>query len=382
MRSIPAIVGPAALAAAALAAALAAEPSTPEAGARLDSVRAEIARLEREVAALSGKERGVLDELNRLDASLRLGSARLEEVGLRLSRAARGIAERERSIDGLRAGQDERRRYLAFRVREMYKLGPGMAVRRALGGEEVAGYLAGMRYAAYLSARDSRVLAEFDETASRLASERDALVHERARLAATRGELRAASASIESTRAARASLLDEIRRDRTRREDALAELRESSRELTAVIDGLAPRGSAPALDVRKFRGLLDWPATGSVDAGFGNVVHPRFKTVVPHPGLDIDAPEGAEFRSVFDGTVAFASWLRGYGLTVIVDHGSDLMSVYAHASVLTVEEGEVVLRGQALGRVGDTGSLRGPFLYFELRSRGEAVDPVPWLRKR
>ena len=134
------------------------------------------------------------------------------------------------------------------------------------------------------------------------------------------------------------------------------------------------------LDIRKFQGLLDWPAAGSVRAGFGTVVHPRFKTEVPHPGWDIDAREGAPIRAVFDGAVIYAAWLHGYGLTAILDHGEGLLSVYAHAAVLIVEEGERVHRGQSLGRVGETGSLRGPYLYFELRQDGRPIDPATWLR--
>jgi septal ring factor EnvC (AmiA/AmiB activator) len=136
------------------------------------------------------------------------------------------------------------------------------------------------------------------------------------------------------------------------------------------------------LDVRKFRGLLDWPAEGPVSAEFGTVVHPRFRTEVPHPGWDIDAPEGRPFRTVFDGRVAFAAPLAGYGLTVVVDHGNGMVSVYAHGGVLLVEAGQDVLRGQDLGRVGDSGSLRGPYLYFELREDGRPVDPSSWLRRR
>jgi septal ring factor EnvC (AmiA/AmiB activator) len=103
---------------------------------------------------------------------------------------------------------------------------------------------------------------------------------------------------------------------------------------------------------------------------------------VPHPGLDIEAREGEPFRSVFEGEVVYASWLRGYGLTAIVDHGSGVMSIYAHASVLVVEEGSRVVTGERLGLVGETGSLAGPFLYFELRRDGKPIDPVPWLRPR
>ncbi len=74
--------------------------------------------------------------------------------------------------------------------------------------------------------------------------------------------------------------------------------------------------------------------------------------------------------------------MRGYGLTVIVDHGGGLLSIAAHASVLMVEQGETVRRGRSLAKIGESGSLRGPFLYFELRHEGRPVDPEEWLRPR
>ena len=80
--------------------------------------------------------------------------------------------------------------------------------------------------------------------------------------------------------------------------------------------------------------------------------------------------------------MVFSDWMRGYGLTVIVDHGGGMLSIYAHASVLLVQQGQQVRRGQLLGKVGDTGSLRGPLLYFELRRDGEPIDPKAWIRAR
>jgi murein DD-endopeptidase MepM/ murein hydrolase activator NlpD len=128
--------------------------------------------------------------------------------------------------------------------------------------------------------------------------------------------------------------------------------------------------------------MLDWPTAGELRSGFGMTIHPQFKTKVPHPGWDIAAPLGAEFFNIFEGQVVFADWMRGYGLTAIVDHGSGVLSIYAHASSLFVDIGEDIARGQILGTVGDTGSLSGPFLYFELRVDGEPTDPALWLDPR
>jgi septal ring factor EnvC (AmiA/AmiB activator) len=177
-------------------------------------------------------------------------------------------------------------------------------------------------------------------------------------------------------------MLESIRRDEGRRREALRELRQAAEELGRLAEALELAEETGALDIDSFKGLLDWPVEGELRSGFGEAIHPEFKTKVPHPGWDLAAPFGANVAAVFDGRVVFADWMRGYGLTAIIDHGSGVLTIYAHASMLLVQAGDLVVRGQTLGKVGETGSLRGPFLYFEMRVDGEPTDPAAWLRRR
>ena len=350
--------------------------------ARQRALREEIARLGRELTRLESQEGGVLGELERLSAELNLGRTRLREVSLRADAIGERIAAHEATLANLLEVQQERRAYLAFRLREMYKGGSRQTLRRWLGERERQTYWGGLRYAAFLSARDNSVLSSYREDQQRLTHEQAALVQERETLDATRRETAAANRRLAAGRQRQQRLLDEIREDAARREGALAELRSASAGLAALIDGFGPATREPALDMTKFQGLLDWPAEGQVRSGFGSVIHPRFKTKIPHPGIDILAPSGNPILSVFEGEVVFSGWLRGYGLTTIVDHGGGLHSVYAHAAVTWAEPGDRVVRGQRLGIVGETGSFSGPSLYFELRLYGKAVDPEDWLRRR
>lgn len=351
-------------------------------GARQRAIQASIGRLEGELHALRAREKGLLNDLERLRTELELRQAEGESVALQVETVEEAIAERSTGLALLESEQEQRRHYLAFRLREIYKQGPQQTLSRVVGGEELDSYLDGMRYAAFLSERDSRVLAAYRADTERLAKEREELEVRQIELEGLGEDLERSRRAIDRTRRRRSRLLVEVREDAEKRQAALSELEGAALELGRLADSFLPGAEAPQMDVHKFRGLLDWPSSGEVTAGFGTVVHPRFKTEVPHPGIDIDAPSGTDIQSVFDGRVVFASWMRGYGLTVIVDHGSGLLSIYAHASALLVEPGEQVIQGQRLGKVGETGSLRGPFLYFELREDGSPVDPVDWLRFR
>ncbi len=347
---------------------------------KLREVRGEIRALENDLQRLRQREQGVLGELERLGGELRLRDAEYREVSTRMGGLNEEIESRERSLRALEDAQEERHRYLAFRLRELYRAGPDRTLRQFVGGSEARRYFSGLRYTSFLSERDGRVLAEFRVDTRRILGERDKLAAKRGELQSVQTELGRSRSRLRSSRQRRTQLLQTLREDQAQHQAAIAELQAAVAALTRLVDSLDREEIAPILDMRKFEGLLGWPADGPVSAGFGKLIHPKFKTEVPHPGLDIDAEDGENIRSVFAGRVVFASWMRGYGLTAIVDHGPGVMSVYAHASVLLVGPGQVVERGQTLGRVGDTGSLRGPYLYFELRVDGSPVDPTEWLR--
>ena len=356
--------------------------STPDDRERLERMRSEISRLEDELSSLEGREQGILGELERMDAELELRETEHEEVALRLEGVTASIERHDRVLAELEQSQSRRRDYLAFRLREIYKAGPDPTLRRLLAGDALDGYWKGLGYAAYLSERDSEVLRAYRSDAVRLQRERSELQRASDELVGLRDEARNAHDALSRTRRQRASLLRRVREDQSVRRTALDELQTAAEELSRVIETVQPGEVASLLDPTKFKGLMDWPAQGSLGSGFGTVIHPRFKTEVPHPGWDIEAEFGSDVIAIFDGRVVFADWMRGYGLTVIVDHGAGLLSIYAHASVLMAQPGERVRRGQVLGKVGDTGSLRGSFLYFELRLDGKPIDPKAWLRPR
>lgn len=345
---------------------------------RLERVGDEILELERSLGRLEGQERGVLGELERLDSELRLRQQQLRAAGLRLDGVRADITRQDATLARIDEAQSVRRSYLAFRLREIYKAGSEQTVHRVLGGRGIGLGWSGLGYASYLSKRDLDVLEAFSADEKRSALQRSELEQSRDELQATNDEIDRRRDRVVRMRRERAASLEQIRQDESRHDAALEELRAAAEELGRLAVELG--GELPAPDVNKFKGLLEWPTEGRVRSGFGTVVHPEFKTKVPHPGWDIEADFGAPIVTIFDGRVVFSDWMRGYGLTAIVDHGGGLLSIYAHASALVVETDETVARGQQIGSVGDTGSLSGAFLYFELRIDGKPTDPEPWLR--
>ncbi len=206
-------------------------------------------------------------------------------------------------------------------------------------------------------------LAELDGLKVSLAERLDGLREESALANEQKGELSEALLLLQAKARASRGVLAELDRAQSRLDQLVAEL--DARPETSGFGAL--------------RGRLPLPAPGHIEAGFGKVLEPRFNTVTLRRGIDIRAPSGTPVHAVAPGTVVWTGWMRGYGNVVIVDQGDGYHSVVAHLAEVMRPLGAHVFEGDVLGTVGDTGSLQGPLLYFEIRRQGLAVDPAPWL---
>ena len=133
-------------------------------------------------------------------------------------------------------------------------------------------------------------------------------------------------------------------------------------------------------DFSKAKGKLYWPVRGKVISKYGKQKNAVLKTYINNTGIDIKANSGDEAKAVFKGLVSMITYLSGYGNTVIVDHGEGFYSVYSHLSDILVEEDQFIKAGDTIGLVGESGSLDGAKLHFEIYAYEKTVDPIKWLR--
>jgi murein DD-endopeptidase MepM/ murein hydrolase activator NlpD len=122
-----------------------------------------------------------------------------------------------------------------------------------------------------------------------------------------------------------------------------------------------------------------WPIDGVVTSSFGWRIHPVFGDRRLHNGIDIAVEYGVPVFAAKNGTVGYAGWMEGYGLTVIIEHDDKYSTLYGHNSELLVAHGTSVSRGQPVALTGNTGITTGPVLHFEVRDRGRATDPLVYL---
>jgi septal ring factor EnvC (AmiA/AmiB activator) len=329
-------------------------------------------------------ERAILEQLEEVDRRLQTVSRDRNTARRDVDSARRRIREIEPKLVVARKEHSRTQKALAARAVALYRGGEIGPVRVVFSATSLPDLLSRANMLRVLVRHDAQLVARFGEERDRLETLQD-----QASLAVRDREdggarLTRLVAELKTERRGKGEILVRLRKDRKSERRLLLELEQAAQALEETIRTLgarADRGGAgvPVSGFAGRRGQLAPPVVAKVSEHFGRVVDPEFQTTTFRSGVDFAADAGTSVRSVAPGIVRFSGWFRGYGRIVIVDHGDAFHSISGHLDEIYVEVGNPVEEGQALGTVGETGSLGGPSLYFELRKGGEPVDPEPWL---
>jgi murein hydrolase activator len=295
-------------------------------------------------------------------------AARRDELAARRAELAAGLqADSEALAIELRAAWmagGEPRLKLALRQRDPAELGRMLTW---------YGYVARERAARVELLRDR--LAELAQVSRQLE-------HEIGRLAVAEARQQEAVAALDDARANRLRTVAALDVDLQRQSREAERLRQEAAALEQLIEELrAAVVDMPIPDAAPFtaqRGRLSWPVKGMLTRDFGT----RRGDGPRSNGVLIAAERGADVKAVWHGRVAYADWLPGMGLLLVLEHGEGYMSLYAHNEMLFSAVGDWVSVGQVLGQVGDSGGRDQAGLYFEIRNRTQPENPTPWFAGR
>jgi murein hydrolase activator len=360
-------------------------PQAPQAPPRADRIsvrerelaglRAEISRLETRLGEARRRQSGLQDELAAADLELKLQETRLAEAMTARDLAMRRAEASEREVGRLERALAETRRDLQGRLAALYRLGRQGYLRLFLALDPDRPLLPSVRLIRYLARRDRRSMDRYREARAGLARQRDRLVAERAEREGWISREEARRAELLAVRARRAGLLARAEREERELTARAGDLAEREKKLSGLLDLLAGDnpGGLDGTPIQRFRGILDWPAAGTVTAGFGFRFEPRYHTRIPHHGIELATVAGGDVQAVFPGKVVYAAPFQGYGNTVILLHPGRAFTLYAGLSDLKVAREGMVSLGDAVGLSTDK-------LYFEIRVEKRPEDPMSWLR--
>ncbi|MBW2390506.1 MAG: peptidoglycan DD-metalloendopeptidase family protein [Deltaproteobacteria bacterium] len=356
---------------------------------QLRDMREQILEARERVGAREREERKIFDRLEEIDRKIDQLTGQVAQARGDAERARASLAETvEREAEA--AVQLERTRgAMSRRVVALYKTGEVGPLRVLFASNSLPELLGRASILRKLLEHDSSLVKRFRreyralEVARSEAKERALARDETAQRLETR------SSQLVGERGTKTALLARVRSDRTMERALLVELENAARALEAklVALGETSRRSVSGLDASHFesqKGTLLSPIQGpihdKVASGFGRVVDAEFHTETFNKGVEFEVALGDSVRAVAFGEVRFAGWFRGYGKIVILDHGNQYFTVSGHLADLYVEVGQTVDRGDTLATAGDSGSLTGARLYFEVRRGSEPLDPVEWLQ--
>ncbi|MDI6783256.1 MAG: peptidoglycan DD-metalloendopeptidase family protein [bacterium] len=353
----------------------------------------ELKRIEKTIKATQAKkdetqkaEKQLLQHLDAINQRLKVKERELviTEKGLQENKKKSGFLTQELLSTQSRLAQYKD--YLSKRLRRLYFSGKFSFWRTLFTGQDYAEILLRYRYNRIMAYTDARYIQLTNFESKKIQKQQFDLGElDRAQRIQQQELLRTKKAFI-NEQSNKTIFLTKVRNDRTTYERTIKELREAAQKLESMISNLRARQVA-AREVtysgEPFSAMqrrLIWPVSeGKVIAGYGRQKVAGGESEIVLTGITIRASVGTPVDAVHAGRVIFADWLAGYGNMVIIDHGKGYWTTYAHLQDMFASKGQDVDRRQQIGAVGDTGSLIGTQLYFEIRKDGKPIDPETWL---
>lgn len=356
---------------------------------RIEEIRAERERLERQRSRLQGQMQDVTSELRTLERQRDITNRLVNELERQISGLGSQLDQSSAELILAQDNLTERRAVLNRRLVDIYKRGPLYTWRVLLTAESFGDLLSRYKYLYLTSRQDRSILTDVSRLSSRIGRQRTQLREVLSQLDNRRSERESEMRRYASLAADRESRLRNIRRSSQETAARINTLERDEARLNEILAALERRrggrtaaASGPATLTTEDIGRLDWPVEGRIVYRFGRDTLPG-GGVIRWNGIGIGTAAGTPVKAVEGGKVALVQRLSTYGLTVILEHGSGYYSVYSQLAVANVAVGSQVEKGESLGVVGGANTDYGPHLHFEIRGENQiALDPTDWLRRR
>ena len=316
--------------------------------------------------SIMGQVEGIERDVNQTQQDINTLAARVDNLTTNIAAANKQIKLQQQELD-------KQTKQLGDRLVVIYEQGESTYLEVLLGANDIRDFITRLDMLTAIIDQDRDLI-------NTINSNKKDLDTKMADLEVQKQELQAAQDSKEGRKVLLATqlndkkvVLNSVQTDKEKYAQAIQELEQASAQAEAMIRKLQGNSSGARIGT----GTFTWPTPGytNITSPFGMRYHPILKVNKLHTGEDIGAPYGATIVAADGGTVIFAGWLGAYGNAIIIDHGAGLSTLYGHQSLLLVNVGDTVFKGQTIGKVGSTGWSTGAHLHFEVRKDGTPVNP-------
>ena len=371
------------------------EPRVNEMQQQLQSIQEEISQLENQLRTEDNHLRVETRSIDNVDKQITLTHNKINIYGAKIQNQKLLVSKLERQIDSLEnkimTWQEIFEQQLVF----AYKYQRGKQYNWIFGVSGLNDLLIKYHYFRKVSTAERSVFEGLQRATIELDTkertlEKEIVATQEYLLAATREE-----ENLNQKRLLKSQVISQLKKNKNQLSQALKEKKESYTKLKNILASLEKNRPNRQLKVdtqikweklsgnfSRNKGKLNWPVQGQLLHGFGRYKNPELKTVLNNTGIELKASRGTDVRCVFPGAVSLITYMSGFGNMVIIDHNDGYYTVYAHLDEIFVSAGEFVEGGNRIGSVGESGSLEGPKLHFEIYGNNQTLNPLEWLKKK
>jgi septal ring factor EnvC (AmiA/AmiB activator) len=347
------------------------------------TIREKMAEHQKMLTETQRRESSVLTEIDSVNVNLDKIEDSLRQYRRAWLRTGSEIRAVNADIAIMKSRLERQREWIRRRLTAMQRSGYSTdTLELLLAARDLSEMMRRWKYLESIALYERKVLGEYRDTLRGLDERNAALETLMTKLRVTSQKVKTEEVALAQKKKSKEALLSSVRKEKALHQKMIGELREASKRLLDLIRKSAKTDSYSAKGFSKLKGKLPWPVIGSVAIPYGPQRDPEFETPVFRNGIHIQTAADADARAVHSGKVIFAEWFKGFGQLVIVNHGGGYHSLYGNLSEIFSHVGDIIKRNQVIGKVGTSGILNAPGLYFEIRYKGKPLDPAQWLQRK
>jgi septal ring factor EnvC (AmiA/AmiB activator) len=347
------------------------------------TIQEKMAEQKKKLSETQKRESSILTEIDSVNVNLERIEDSLRQYRRALRRTGSEIRAVNADIAKMKSRLARQKEWMRRRLRAMQRSGYSTdTLALLLAARDLSEMMRIWKYLESIALYEHKVLGDYRDTLKGLDEKNAELESLRTELRVTSQKVKTEEDKLAQKKKSKEVLLSSVRKEKALHQKMIGELREASRRLLDLIRESAKTDSYTAKGFSKLKGKLPWPVIGSVAIPYGPQRDPEFETPVFRNGIHIRTAAEADARAVHSGKVIFAEWFKGFGQLVIVNHGGGYHSLYGNLSEIFSHVGDIIKRNQVIGKVGTSGILNAPGLYFEIRYKGKPLDPTQWLQRK
>ena len=347
---------------------------------RLQEVERELQEIKVWLSENSRLKQDWLKELRLADLEVQAVKKTISQSNQRLQKSLQSLEKLEEREVIIKNKHIDLSRSLFQHIKNTYKLQKSSPLKKLFEGESIDRFDQMMRFNSYITQATLELLNDYENSLNDLERNEKKALDLGEDIQKTIKEKNQSLRSLQKQAKERLSLIGKIEEAKKDKELRYQQLRLERKTLEKLVQEILPeQPDYEESDLPDFETPLIAPLIGKISKRFGEK---KEDDILASQGVEISAPAGTPVQAIHTGEVVFSDWLRGFGLLLIVDHGNNYMSLYGNAEALLKTKGDQVESGELIAEAGNSGARKESGIYFEIRHRGQPIDPEPWFASK